>query len=497
MYSSTVDALRQGHYAEAEQLAAALVRQEPLDGQGWVLLGEALQQQGFGLAARRVFDRAWLLDPEAAWVTRVHAALQQVPDGSPRGDVDALLQVEPVTVAAVIIAGNEERCIARCLRSLQGAVDEIVVIDSSSDGTAAIAESFPLVRLIRAEWQDDFARQRNVALAHVQSDWILMIDADEELVSDDVSYVRHIAGLFHATELPAVLHVWHLHQQGQQIRHDFSQTRLFPNRRGLEYRGRIHEQLAVAGQGLYEQATLRRIVRLRLRHDGYDPAVLRGKQTIERNLRLLAKQVAEEPDNPGAWLFYGRETMAAGRLEEAIRHLRKAEEAALQQPRFGRLLEVYRLLAQLAWRLGQGQKRLDEAAGYCLKALELQPDYPDARYMLAQIRLKQAEQLVQEAGRELKQAKESFRTYRGTVSPDYTILDGKADALLGDLMRQCGKLSEARELYRGVRGRFPQLEGLGARIAFIDRQQQKLNESHQSAPQGAAQAVSKPTANGE
>jgi hypothetical protein len=128
-----MEALRQKRYAEAERLAAAAVRTAPLDGQGWVMLGEALQHQGFGYAARRVFDRAWLLDPEAAWVPRVHAALQQVPDGSPRGDVEALLQVKPVTVAAAIIAGNEERCIARCLQSLQGAIDEIVLIDSSTD----------------------------------------------------------------------------------------------------------------------------------------------------------------------------------------------------------------------------------------------------------------------------------------------------------------------------------------------------------------------------
>ncbi|MFH5186806.1 glycosyltransferase [Paenibacillus sp. TAB 01] len=61
-----------------------------------------------------------------------------------------------MTVAAAIIAGNEARCIARCLESLAGAVDEIVLIDSSSDGTTAIAQQFPLVRIVRADWPGRF-----------------------------------------------------------------------------------------------------------------------------------------------------------------------------------------------------------------------------------------------------------------------------------------------------------------------------------------------------
>ena len=472
------DALLRQKYPEAERLAAAALQLSRLDGQLWLMLGEALLHQGFGHAARAVFDRAWLLDPEASWITRVQAALQKTPDGPARSGIGALLQVKPVTVAAAIIAGNEARCIARCLESLAGAVDEIVLIDSSSDGTTAIAQQFPLVRIVRADWQDDFARQRNLALEHVKSDWVLMIDADEELESDDAAYVRQIAGLFHETELPAVLHVWHLHKHGNELRHDFSQTRLFPARRGLEYRGRIHEQIAVKGVGLYEQETLRRIVRLRLRHDGYDPRIQRGKRTLERNLRLLSLQAAEEPDNPGVWLYYGRESMSAGRLQEAFRHLMKAEETALHTPRFGRRLEIYRLLAQLAWRLGEGRSRLEEAAGYCLKALELQPDYPDAGFLLAHIRLRQAELLTQEAERRLQQARQGFRSYRGSVSPDYTLLDGRVELLLGDAMRQRGELSKARELYRGVRSRLPQREraGLEARLAFIDRQQNELND---------------------
>ncbi|MFH5186807.1 hypothetical protein ACHHV8_31795 [Paenibacillus sp. TAB 01] len=57
------DALLRQKYPEAERLAAAALQLSRLDGQLWLMLGEALLHQGFGHAARAVFDRAWLFGP--------------------------------------------------------------------------------------------------------------------------------------------------------------------------------------------------------------------------------------------------------------------------------------------------------------------------------------------------------------------------------------------------------------------------------------------------
>lgn len=470
---STITALQERRYADAEASALGAVRTAPLDAQGWVLLGEALLHQGFGLAARAVFDRAWLLDPEAAWVPDVHAALQRVQPGPPRSDIDALLRVKPVRVAAGIIAGNEEAVIDRCLRSLQGAVDEIVLVDSSTDNTAAVASRFPGVKIVRAEWQHDFAKQRNIGLQHIESDWVLWIDADETLHPDDVQSLRTIAGLFDDTPLPAVLHVWHLHEVNNTEVHDFSQTRFFPVHKGLEFRGRIHEQVALQGEELYGEGTYRRMVRLRLRHDGYEPSEMQRKNKLQRNLQLIEQMMDDEPWNPGWFMYHGRESLAAGLTEQALNSLQIAEEKAHQTPRFGRILEVYKLQAQLHAKDG----RLDEAEQCCRRALKTNPDYPDARFMLATIQMQKAYELSREAGNHLQQVKSNFRSYRGTVSPDHSILQWKADRLFGELAMRQGKLSIARDLFAISMSNGAPKEEMQKKLESIEEQRRKLNEA--------------------
>jgi glycosyltransferase involved in cell wall biosynthesis len=86
-------------------------------------------------------------------------------------------------ISATIVAFNEERNIARAIRSLglgPGCADEIVVVDSgSSDRTREIAANLG-ARVIEEPWRG-YAAQKNFAAASAAYDWILSIDADEEL----------------------------------------------------------------------------------------------------------------------------------------------------------------------------------------------------------------------------------------------------------------------------------------------------------------------------
>ena len=62
------------------------------------------------------------------------------------------------SIALVMIARNEARCIARCLDSVRGCVDEMWVLDTgSADATAAIAQAHG-ARVAPFVWCDDFAR---------------------------------------------------------------------------------------------------------------------------------------------------------------------------------------------------------------------------------------------------------------------------------------------------------------------------------------------------
>lgn len=83
-------------------------------------------------------------------------------------------------LSAVIITYNEERNIARCLDSLSGVADDIVVLDSfSTDNTKEICSKYN-VNFIQSEWLG-YSETKNLANTKAKFDWILSVDADEAL----------------------------------------------------------------------------------------------------------------------------------------------------------------------------------------------------------------------------------------------------------------------------------------------------------------------------
>ena len=80
-----------------------------------------------------------------------------------------------------MIVRNEEARLVECLRSVQGFADELVVVDTgSTDATVAIAEAAG-ARVEQIPWPGDFAPARNQALEFLKGDWVLVLDADEQL----------------------------------------------------------------------------------------------------------------------------------------------------------------------------------------------------------------------------------------------------------------------------------------------------------------------------
>ncbi len=83
-------------------------------------------------------------------------------------------------ISAVIITLNEEKYIGRCLDSLQGVADEIVVVDSgSTDNTRRICEAKGC-RVIHHDFEG-YVEQKNWAMQQAKHDWILSLDGDEML----------------------------------------------------------------------------------------------------------------------------------------------------------------------------------------------------------------------------------------------------------------------------------------------------------------------------
>jgi glycosyltransferase involved in cell wall biosynthesis len=99
-------------------------------------------------------------------------------------------------LSAVIITHNEAQNIARCLAALAWA-DEVILVDScSTDDTVAVARSFPNVKIFEQAWQG-FGPQRNFAISKASNDWLLVVDADEEimpLLRDEIALTLAASG---------------------------------------------------------------------------------------------------------------------------------------------------------------------------------------------------------------------------------------------------------------------------------------------------------------
>lgn len=207
-----------------------------------------------------------------------------------------------------MIVKNESRCLARCLLSVKGIADEMVIADTgSTDDTTKIAREFG-ARISNFDWVDDFAAARNFAIHQTTGDWILVLDADE-WVGENL-----------AKEIPAfgrgnpavgwVKQVSGFRRNNQTFRAQCMTPRLFP--RGAHYEGRIHEQLI--------SPLPRANLRGELWHDGYLEIHKKG----DRNMKLLLVELERDPDNVYFLFQLAAEHNAIGQPEKAFGCLQKA-----------------------------------------------------------------------------------------------------------------------------------------------------------------------------
>ena len=88
------------------------------------------------------------------------------------------------------IVKDEEASLPSCLNSVKDVVDEMVVVDTgSTDRTPAIAKEFG-AKVYRFPQDSNLSPARNFSLEQATGDWILVLDADEELSANIVPQLK-------------------------------------------------------------------------------------------------------------------------------------------------------------------------------------------------------------------------------------------------------------------------------------------------------------------
>jgi hypothetical protein len=283
---------------------------------------------------------------------------------------------ERISLSLCMIARNEERDLARCLVSVKDVVDEIVLVDTgSTDRTPEMALAHG-ARVICHTWTDDFAAARNAALDHAGGDWILVLDADEELAPDDRSALRRL--LLDAPWDGARLRIRNLQPPDDLFRSQESLLlRLFRNRPMYRYTGIVHEQIAPAirrAGGNVGDAEITII------HHGYARRTAQGGvERAGRNLRLLERALAMAPNDPYLQYQYGATLKMAGMRAGA----RQALERALWSGASELSSEVVDLIHMKLAQLALADGRLGEAATHARASLAACPDNAVSLLVLA------------------------------------------------------------------------------------------------------------------
>lgn len=358
------DALQHRRLAEAWTSTCDALRTRPYHPEAVLLLAEIALAAGHSVAASQCAERARSMAPDWKPARRLLKRLPSHRRASnhpwlivpPELANDPVSPSRPPRLTICLIVRNEEAFLPQCLRSVRDLAHQIVVVDTgSTDRTVAIAREFG-AEVHSFTWRDDFSAARNAALEHARGDWILALDADEELLPDQHSLLRE------ALAKPGILgYRIPLENVGAEAEGDAFVPRLFRNAPGLFYVSRVHEQVFSSLLVRAEEWGLTTALGgPRLRHHGYRADLVRDRDKTRRNLQLLEQAITEMPGEPNLLMNLGLELTRSGQVEAGLARYEEAFHALEAHPTSQHIPELREtLLTQFSRHLMTAQRFAD------------------------------------------------------------------------------------------------------------------------------------------
>ncbi|WP_438982981.1 glycosyltransferase [Vulcanococcus sp.] len=336
-----------------------------------------------------------------------------------------------------MIVRDEAAQIEACLRSVQGFADELVVVDTgSTDNTVALAQAMG-ARVEHIEWPGDFAPARNQALQFVNGDWVLVLDADEQLRPEAMAPLRALMAQ------PDVLVINLLRHERGAVQSPYSNvSRLFRRHPAIRWSRAYHSMVDDSVAALLQREPQWRIADCpepALIHDGYRPELLAQGNKPQRLREAMEAELQERPGDPYASAKLGSLEVAEGNLERGVTLLHQG----LEQCPSDAHPERYELLLHLA--LAEASRDPAAAAALYRQALAL----PLAPRLSLAARLNLAALLLQQG-----QAQEAEQLCQRATAAAPEI--GLGWYNLGLIRRRQGDIAGALEAYREARRLTPE-----------------------------------------
>jgi glycosyltransferase involved in cell wall biosynthesis len=218
-----------------------------------------------------------------------------------------------------MIVRDEAGVLEECLDALRGFADDICVVDTGSvDDTPEIAARYGC-QVGHFVWCDDFAEARNESLRLCAGDWIFVVDADERLDPADWARLRDLPSADGDQCYRFVTRNYtnndgicdfvacssdDPHARGFSGWYPSCKVRLFPNRRGIRFDGKVHELVNVS----LESAGLRIVESdIPVHHYPLLHEAIRIQTKCEMYIRLGLAKLAQYPNDPKAYAELGNQ----------------------------------------------------------------------------------------------------------------------------------------------------------------------------------------------
>lgn len=214
-------------------------------------------------------------------------------------------------VSLTMIVRNEEHNLPRCLESVRGLFDEVVLVDTgSTDRTKEIALQFG-ARVIDFTWIDDFSAARNISLDNATGDYVFWLDADDILSPHERNKLETLLNNLNVE-----------HKQAYVVRCASAQlvvdhVRLFPRLAAIRWAYRVHEQILPSLQQANIPVHWSNVT---IEHNGYNDIEIKERKR-HRDWNILLKELASMPDDPFVLYNLGMIAFERQQWQEALDYL--------------------------------------------------------------------------------------------------------------------------------------------------------------------------------
>lgn len=225
-------------------------------------------------------------------------------------------------LSIVMMIRNEERYLDMTLKSLNPLMNniksELIILDTgSTDRSVEIAKKYT-DKVYFAKWNDNFAQMRNLSIKYASGEWILVLDADEELVNCE-NLINFFKNRIHKKYNSASVELTNIMSEDKKKFNKASIVRLFKRDKNFRYEGAIHEQ------PIYKEPIFSDIANFN--HYGYMYKNEEVKQKkLGRNEKILLSELKSNPNNPYIYYQLAMNYSAFGEKKEALSYMEKCYE---------------------------------------------------------------------------------------------------------------------------------------------------------------------------